>query len=237
MIFGLLIAASLILKYFKKEGRARVILWIAIAWIFVVSSTPFSQWVVSTLERKYTVYQPSDFRGKRVNILILGGGHSVAPDLPAISQLSSPALQRLAEGIRLHRLIPGSKIICSGNSASKSIAQAEILANAALEFGVDPGDTLQNRLPQNTTEELAEYKKRFGSEAPLIVVTSALHMPRVMLLCKKMDLNAIPAPSNFFVKRNSSENNFDFQPYVLKMLMLEYALHEYAGILKIQLID
>ena len=47
------------------------------------------------------------------DILILGGGHTNDSRLPANNQLSTNALGRLAEGIRIHRELPGSKIITS----------------------------------------------------------------------------------------------------------------------------
>ena len=49
-----------------------------------------------------------------VHIMVLGSGHTSDPALPANNQLSHNALGRLAEGIRLHRLLPGSKLITSG---------------------------------------------------------------------------------------------------------------------------
>lgn len=191
--------------------------------------------MIFRLESKYSALQPELLPHDSVtHILVLGGGHVNAPDLPPGSQLSVSAMLRLTEGIRLHRKIPGSKIICSGYSASKRTTQAEMLANAAIDLGVSPTDTLQIRSPENTAAEILTYKNRFGNRATLIVVTSAHHMPRAITLCEKKGLKAFAAPTDFYIKNDAQHSNFDFNPYTVKILMLENALHEYAGLLKVK---
>lgn len=233
MQFGGLLLAATVFKYFKKQKISTLLLALAIFWMFLISSTPFSQWMIFGLENKYKVFQPELVQGDSVvHTLILGGGHVNAPDLPPGSQLSAPAMLRLAEGIRLYRQIPGSKIVCSGYSASKRTTQAEMLANTAIDLGVNAMDTLQNRSPKNTAAEIHAYKDRFGTSATLIVVTSAHHMNRAMLLCEKKGLKALAAPTDFYIKNDTLRSNFDFYPSVIKLLMLENALHEYGGLIK-----
>jgi uncharacterized SAM-binding protein YcdF (DUF218 family) len=234
--FGLLLFIALVFKFIKRQKQAKWFSTLAIFWILLISTTPFSQWTVHALEKQYGALSPAAIENDSiVYILVLGGGHTNAPDLPPGSQLSSSALARLAEAIRLHGQLNRSKIICSGRSASNRTTQAEMLASAAVDLGVALTDTLQLRSPQNTAEELIAYKKRFSNNKKLIIVTSAVHMPRVMFLCEKEGLTALPAPTDFFIKKDPQRSNFDFMPSALKILMLESALHEYAGIVKVKL--
>ncbi len=206
--------------------------------MFLISVTPFSQWIIFNLESKYKPLQIEQISTESsINILILGGGHAIAPDLPASGQLMSSALARLAEGIRIYNQIPESRLICSGNSMSRRTTQAEMLANAAIELGVSPNDTIQNRSPQNTSEEIQAYKERFGDRSPVIVVTSAYHMKRALMICESEGLRAIPAPTDYYIKKDPQKSSFNFGPSILKIQMLQSALHEYAGMAKIKLFD
>lgn len=233
VIFGILLVTAVMLRLFKKERKSLFFLSLAIFWIVLVSTTPFPQWIIFELEKQYATIKTELLRGdSAVCILVLGGGHSIAPDLPAGSQLSSAAMVRLTEGIRIHRQLPGSKIICSGNSTSGRVSQAQMLAQAAIDLGVNSSDTLQSRSPRNTSEEIRAYRDRIGSKATLVIVTSAYHMPRVMLLCENEGLKAIPAPTDFYIKKDPLGSNFDFYPYTLKIQMAESAFHEYAGMVK-----
>jgi uncharacterized SAM-binding protein YcdF (DUF218 family) len=233
--FAILLVISAAFKFFKKQKIAVSFFSLAIFWMFLISTTPFSQWMIYRLENRFSAFDPKTIQGdSSVYILVLGGGHTNAPDLPPGSQLSASAMMRLTEGIRLHRQIPGSKIVCSGYSASKRTSQAEMLANTAVDLGVNPADTVQSRSPENTAAEIRAYKNRFGNSVTLIIVTSAYHLPRAMALCEKNGLTAFPAPTDFYIKHDLLRSDFDFYPYALKILMLENALHEYAGLLKVK---
>lgn len=227
---ALLSAAVLFWCNFKKLSRA--LSFFALAWIFTITISPIPQWLIYNLEHKYEPWRPEPQSvNYPVHILILGGGHSIAPELPSTGQLMSSALGRITEGIRIHRLIASSKLICSGNSQSKRTTQAEMLANAAVELGVFPVDTLQLRRASNTQEELLEYKKRFGIERKVILVTSAFHMPRAIAICQLNGIDAIPAPADFYLKKDPSRGYFDFRPSVSKISMMQMALHEQLGLL------
>jgi uncharacterized SAM-binding protein YcdF (DUF218 family) len=82
-------------------------------------------------------------------------------------------------------------------------------------------------------EEAAEYVKAFGKDAPLVLATSAIHMPRAVFLFKKVGVKTIiPAPTQYKVKRQS--------PVLLKHFLLpgfhywgdiQASLHEIVGMI------
>src|SRR5690606_28241642 len=115
-----------------------------------------------------------------VNIMVLGAGHTNDPELPALDKLYPSAIARLTEGIRLKRLMPGSKLICSGYKGRSNISQAEASALVALDLGVPPSDTIWLPEAHNTKAEAKAYLERMGAEQTLILVTDAIHMPRAM---------------------------------------------------------
>ena len=65
----------------------------------------------------------------------------------------------------------------------------------------------------------------------LILVTSAAHLPRSMIVFNKYGMQPIPAPVDFWVKQQQTVNPKIFFPSSLRINMMEGALHEYLGIL------
>ncbi len=66
--------------------------------------------------------------------------------------------------------------------------------NTAVALGIAPSDTLQSTIPHNTETEAFAYAQRFGTQTPLILVTSTLHMPRALFWFQQQGIAAIPAP-------------------------------------------
>lgn len=234
LFFWLIIVSSFVFYAAKRHRTSGRLLILALTWLAIVTVSPFSQWVVNGLESQYPKWSSRAIHSDTTfyHILVLGGGHTNATDLPSTDQLMTPALARLIEGIRIHQLVRNSKILCSGSSSSNRVTQAQVLADAAVSLGINPRDTLQLRLGKKTIDEIRSYRQRFGSGTRVILVTSAYHMPRAIMMAKNEGLNVEPAPTNYYLKRDSLKQLFDFRPSADKIQMLQSALHEYGGILK-----
>jgi uncharacterized SAM-binding protein YcdF (DUF218 family) len=85
--------------------------------------------------------------------------------------------------------------------------------------------------PSNTQQEAEEYVKNFGTKKNLILVTSAIHMPRAILLFRKAGINPVASPTNFILKYGSHKSLLEWLPNAGHIGMMEAALHEYVGII------
>jgi len=169
------------------------------------------------------------------HILVLGGGHGFDDRLPANSLLSTTALGRLFEGIRLHKKITDSRLILSGYSSSGGTTQAELLRDAALFMGVKEENTFIQTEPGNTLEEAESYAEKFLGEYRVILVTSAVHMPRAVKLFNRVGIEVIPSPANFHLK-GSHRYVYIGWPSLENVEKLRMAVHEYAAILKYSIV-
>lgn len=195
----------------------------------MVSVSPIPTFLVERWEFKPTSDQ--SFENKNgINIIILGGGHTDSPTLPPNNQLSDQALKRLSEGIRLYYKIPNSKLVCSGYKGSSSIAQAELLARSAVALGVSPKDTVMITTPGNTEEEASAYSERYR-QSEVILVTSALHMPRATFWFQEAGIQVLPAPTDHLVKPEKDKSIFNFKPSIRKIDMMDKLIHEWVGLL------
>ncbi len=231
-VFWLLIAISGLFYGFKKKRSAKIAGISALILLFITASDPLPDWLIRKLEDQYPPllnlpFTPAD---SIVNVLVLGGGGVPDPALVPIDQLSSFSLGRLTEGIRIHRLLPGSRLVTSGFSRNGQKTQAAITADAAISLGVDTGAITMIKEPVNTWEEAVAYKKRFGTTGKLVLVTSAFHMPRAMQLFKAQGLNPVPAPTGHIYKKGpDGRNPVDFFSVEENISKIEIALHEYIG--------
>jgi uncharacterized SAM-binding protein YcdF (DUF218 family) len=228
-IFWLALLTGLFLYYRGVRGIGQGTLIGALTWLFLISVSPFPVYLVQQRESRFPVLWELPEQSDSLHILVLGGGHTLSPDLPPHDQLSDQALARLSEGVRLKQQLPEAKLIGSGNSQSNRTSQATVLMNTAVSLGISPLDTLQNTRPFDTETEAYAYAKRFGTENPVILVTSALHMPRAVYWFEQAGVEAIPAPTDHRVKPDPQKSPYNWKPSANKIQMTGALLHEWAG--------
>ncbi len=201
---------------------------------FYLLTTPFFPYLlIRQLEDSFEPLSLSKLDTLRFyHIIVLGAGHGYDDRLPANSLLELAALGRLCEGIRIINHLPKSRLITSGFSASHRTPQAIVLKQAAILLGVDSTRIFAQTEPSNTSEESQFYYQRFGKDTTLIVATSAVHMPRAMMLFEKRGVKAIAAPTNYIIKRQNPISWHAFIPNMQYFGIMQQTLHEYVGYIK-----
>lgn len=235
VIIGLLCGLLLLRLDHRRAGTATVaasaLLLALFAW------PPFGGWLVGPLERQYApitdpaVLAEDVLNGPEgagpVRVLVLGAGHWPSAERPLSSELSATAIARLAEGVRLHRALPGSRLVTSGAGEPPSMAATG--AALARSWGIEAIDI--HPTPANTAQEARVAAERFG-DAPLVLVTSASHMPRAMALFRARGLDPIPAPTHYL--RPPPEADLwrvrAQRPSATGLRMSERAIYEYLGL-------
>jgi uncharacterized SAM-binding protein YcdF (DUF218 family) len=205
----ILATLSLWFMYKHKYKTAKVFLTLCIMWITTISYAPFSTMLLAPLERQYKKITPIP---KDVQyILLLGGAKE----------------ERAWEALRLYQAIDNAKIITSGYSFYDTQSDAQKTAKLLEDAGVNTADILMQGHAKDTKEEAKALKMRLGSKA-FLLVTSAYHMPRSMMLFKNEGLNPIAAPTYF----NNPKESGSTSVWKSKNLRnTERAWHEYLGLL------
>ncbi len=191
-------AAGLVLLWFtKRQKTGKIAVTAAFAMWLAVSFDPLSRVLLRPLADRYPCLAadgraPASARGVKW-IVVLGGGYRPDASLASTSRLTSSALARLVEGVRLWRLLPGARLILSGGAWRGGCSEADIMAALAQELGV-PRDAIVLEGESLDTKDQAALVKRLAGEKRIILVTSAYHMPRALALFRKQNLRPIPAP-------------------------------------------
>ncbi|MCP3698596.1 MAG: envelope biogenesis factor ElyC [Aliivibrio sp.] len=205
----------MILWFSKKKGVASFLLTLSILGIFLLSFQPITTPLLKSTERIYPSFIAPETPVEYV--LVLGNGHVVDDEISPISELSRAAVMRLAEGIRIYRMYPGSKMILSGYNGGTTVSHARMMARVALSLGVQKSDILLLESARDTHEEAMQTFNAVGNKT-VVLVTSASHMPRAMAEFNYLGMTPTPAPTNYLAH---SEIKQPWDKYAPKAKYLE----------------
>nr|WP_321265435.1 ElyC/SanA/YdcF family protein [uncultured Sulfurimonas sp.] len=223
IVFSLFIL-GLYLLFIKKYKISKIFLSISFGFLFLFSYPPFANFLIAGLENTYPKY---DYKTNVKYIHVLGSGHNTDATQPLSSQIGDASAKRDLEGIIIHKSLKNSKIIFTGYEGTTDTPTAIMNAKLAESLGVKKENMLINPNPKDTQEEALFTKSVVGDE-PFVLVTSATHMPRAMMLFTSLGLKPIPAPTNFYKKEF---DGFFKEPNVYSFKKSQIAMHEYWGIL------
>ena len=218
-----LFALGVYFLFKNSYAKAKIVLFFTISWLALFSFQPISNAILQPLENSHkALIQTPDVK----YVLVLGNGHVSNESLSITSQVNMIAQNRLNEGIKHFNKLKDAKLIVSGYGGYDKNPHAfmqELLANA---LGVKRENILRLDTPRDTKEEAIKAKEIIKDER-FILVTSASHMKRAMLLFKKQGLNPIAAPTNHLAHEEKSFSSFFSSRNLYKV---EVAFHEYIGL-------
>ena len=212
----------------RRLACGAVVFALANVWIW---STPLmSRFVSIPLEREFLKdgRAPSAESFPTADFIVLhGGGMGVATNLGYAAEMWTSA-DRVWQAARLWKLGKAPKIVCTGTGCR--VANRDLL----LDFGVPENAMVFLENARNTEEE-AKAIVAMGSAARALVVTSAWHMKRTLLLYRKFapGVEAIPAPCDFEATVNSQKGFRlgELLPGGPYLMGNEYCFHEWIGYL------
>ena len=239
LILELFLIGLVLLWFTKRQKTGKTIITFGVIVLAILSYGSFSDFLLTSLERQYPPLMIESADGSLSSsdsihsvkwIVLLGGGHIADPRVPVTSQISNESLTRLVECVRIHRLIAGSKIILSGGAVYDSSSEAGTFAKVAAILNVNARDIVLDDVSRDTEEQAENIRSIVGRDR-FVLVTSAYHMPRSMVIFEKAGLKPIPAPTNHLVKERQMKAPEDFFPSSMGFFKAEHAMHEYLGIL------
>ncbi len=208
----------------KKKKLAKISLSLAFGFLFLFSYPPFANFLISNLENQYPKY---DYKNHVKYIHVLGFGHNSDVSQPISSKIGSAGMKRVLEGIIIHKQTKDSKLIFTGYKADMDMSSAKMNAILAIALDVNEENIILGEEARDTQEEANFTKELLGKES-FILVTSACHMPRAMILFESLGLNPVAAPTAFYKEKYKGLLRL---PTVGAFGMSGKAIHEYWGIL------
>ncbi len=226
----ILLAGILLLWFTKKQSWGKSMATLGAVLLVLLSCGFVTGDMLRRLEQQYPPIMenrgtpvPADSPDAVKWIVVLGGGNIPDSRIPVISRLTEASLVRLAEGIRLYRENPGSKLLLSGGPVFGECSDAEIMVAAASLLGVPDEDMAAETKSRDTEEEAVAIAPIVG-EQKFLLVTSASHMPRAAALFRKRGMHPIAVP----VGQSGAGGGFYPSPAGLRKATTLF--YEYLGI-------
>ncbi|MEO2153235.1 MAG: YdcF family protein [Aquificota bacterium] len=231
-IILLLLIVALYLFFTDRKGTAKFLTFLAVV-LYALSIKPVAVYLISPLEHQYKVPSKEE-RDSCDVIALLGGG--VKPDAPFLdlkNDLTEDTTKRAAATLKLYEEKP-RYIIASGYSVFDNISEAQVMKNWLTYFGVNPDYIITENRARDTFENAEYIKKIFDLNAfqKVCIVTSAYHMPRTVLLFKRVgfeNFQMLPVPVDFKSEK-INWNVYDFLPRSYWLNISTKAIKEYVGL-------
>lgn len=238
LCLGLLLLGLILIWFTKRQKAGKILVSIGTLMLWLLSCGVVPNTLIGYLEQQYPALVPSAI-SKRVSdedlapakwVVVLCGGNLSEPAIPIISQLTSTSTRRLMEAIRLHEMLPGTKLLLAGGPVFNRTADSEVMAKAALLLGVRQKDIALISDANDTISQARRIKSVVGSDRH-ILVTSAYHMPRSMAMFRNMGMRPVPAPTDYYTKQRKRPWPRTFFPGAKGLYKAQIAFHEYLGLI------
>lgn len=230
LTIGLLL---LILAYsaalLKRRASFHLLFLLAFLSLYLCSIEPVANFLLRPLERRYLPTKPTELQSDAIVVLAGDLRKKIYPRQDVEVHGS-----RVIKAIRLFKQRAAPIIVMTGGSGDyfdQSVGEAILMKELAVQMGV-PEDKIIVETESRNTRENVVYTKQILDKInakKIILVTSALHLPRSMALFKKIGIDAVPAASDFLAT-DEKWAPFSFIPDAGALTYSSFAIKEYLGI-------
>ena len=230
---------GIIVLYFvykiKKNEKIKVLLKLFIIIFVFVAILPIGSFGVKYLESEFIIQK----KIKKIdNIFVLAGSeNSTASKLTFKINLNDSS-ERLIATVKLALENPDAKIYFLGGHGSiikNDINEAMIAKSFFSDVGFDIDRIYFVDNTRNTIENLQKIKELEISNKTNVLVTSAFHMKRSLLISDKLELNLIPYTVDFrSLKDENLINNYQNFNILDNLFKFELFIRELMGIISVK---
>lgn len=241
--FSLIVALIL---WWKYPHFVPIPIILALLVLFLSSNFWVSNLLVKSLEWQYLV-SPESIQNADAIVILGGGTKPLIYPRPMIDLAEQG--DRILYGAKLYQMKKAPLILVSGGripwkDSQNEHSEADDMANLLLMLGIPESAIIKEGNSYNTYDN-AVYTREILQKKDInqiILVTSALHMPRSVKIFEKQGFEVIPAPTDFLVTQRDFQTANTWQNILINLFPDSQSLHnttlalkEYLGIIIYQL--
>jgi len=231
IIFLLLLAGLFFWPLKRQRTSARNAFFLAFVIYALGSSGPVSSLLLMGLETRV----PQEFQPNPAitDVVVLCGGIVSSEVLPPGDRLTCHTRMRVLAGTWISSTVPGiERLLVVGGTKEeegKAYSEAGTSRDWIEDMGLSPQvKTILIEKTRDTEENLAEAARILAGR-PAYLVTSALHMPRALMIAKRIGMDVTPIPCDYLAS-GISWSLRDLWPSPIRLYYTDSACHEYLGI-------
>ena len=214
--------------------KSRKLLGVAFAMLVVASLPVTGDWVVARLESQYPPMRIEACPNADA-IVALGG--IVAGRIGDPQEFEwGESVDRFEQAVKLLRAGKAPLLVFTGARTPWTLSrenEGERLRRAAIEHGAPPEQVMVTPIVDTTAAEAEAIRQLAAARGwrRLILVTSAMHMPRAILLFRRAGVEMIPYPVDFRQRAPEEALNVTwFLPQAAALAKTEAALREHLAL-------
>jgi uncharacterized SAM-binding protein YcdF (DUF218 family) len=223
----------LVVLIFWRRQWARKLLLVTFLLILLSHCSPVNYALLYPLESRYVALPDPRKAGSYDAIVVLTSGMIPATGLIPFPTIDESMFRRLEEAWRLYRIQPKPIVVSGGhvNPFTPDRDGNKIARDYLIQWGVPKNDVIGEDTSRDTFESAVEVHKLLTHKGwkRYLLVTSASHMPRSMLVFAVRAPEPIAAPGDYSL----GEFNLDplsVIPNVTAARKSYFTLHEYVGL-------
>ncbi|HEY9664635.1 MAG TPA: YdcF family protein [Allocoleopsis sp.] len=232
--FASLMLIGALFTLWKRPRTAAILVMLALLAIVIPSNGWISKQMVRSLE--WQNLPPASL--PQAEAIVVLGGSTKPQSYPRPWLDVNDEGDRVLHGARLYLQGKAPLVIMSGgriNWVDNSESESADMASLAEAMGVPASAILQDPTSLNTYENAVNVKQILQKKGikRVLLVTSAMHMPRSLAIFKKQGIEAIPAPTDFIISQKElQDSQATTQDKILNALPDTGALHQFTRSLK-----
>ncbi|NND81398.1 MAG: YdcF family protein [Gammaproteobacteria bacterium] len=236
----LLLSLSALAFWIGRRRAGRRIGLLAALLLLIFSNPRVAAHLALSLEQQYPQQAFEDIAAHDA-IVVLGGGLRLPAPPARHAQLGSTA-DRYWHATRLYRTGKASRIVVSGGNAFEQpglAGEAQYAAELLQRWGV-PASDIQIEADSRTTRQNASLTIAGllqENVQSILLVTSAMHMPRALTQFEGHGLKVTAASADVLIRQTNQPVALSWIPAAHALDLSTRALHEYYGILWYRLTD
>lgn len=226
----LLIATVLLL--FKRRRPAIMLIIAAGFWAGFWSLPAASIWLGGHLENRYSYYEAK--HTPQADVIVVLGGHTANSRRNWFEPYdATKTTTRISHGAQLYAAQRAPRILVSGAALDGGRSEAQGMAQYLQKNGV-PAQQILLEENSYTTQENAAYSAQILKNRQVhkvLLVTSALHMPRAVASFEKQGIEVIAAPVAPQITRPNDSWLAIWKPSYQSLNASRSIIKEYIGLL------
>jgi uncharacterized SAM-binding protein YcdF (DUF218 family) len=238
--WAVLVSIVLVVATFGRSSTRRLVvvrlLALSLLLLLYAFATPLVAHVlIASLEEQYPPFDRS-LRRDFGSIIVLAGAVMEKGSLRPYNELAASSAERTVCGADLYARGYASTVILSGGDASvfsEGPQVAREMKRLAIRLGIPEHAIVIENRSRTTYENAVETKRLIGAK-PVLLVTSASHLPRAAALFRRQGIEVTAVPCGYLAKDRTDEpwrvNPFDLLPNVTALEISTNAIQEHIGI-------
>lgn len=231
-VFVLAAVLALVLFLFKRSILGSLMLTLGLLWVLAWSLPVTTVYAGGWLEDRYAQHPNLD--KPTVDAIVVLGGHVQGNRANWFEPYDRQSVvNRESRAAALYFAGRAPLILLSGGALEGDVSDTATMARSLQQLGIPAQAILQETQSKNTLEnaELTEVTLSALEKKHILLVTSALHMPRAMLAFESTSIEAWPAPLPAQIKWNHATDRLLWTPDLHTLLASRSIIKEYVGLL------